>query len=342
MEKDDEVKGSGNWLQFGDFGYDPRTGRRNNIDPVVKPWISSYATFGNNPILYADPSGYDWFGSDDGKPAMYRNSSDKSYTTEDGSTLKNIGTTYKSSSTIGDITTNTYYNQDKVEKVETIDNTKPLWQNAWFAGANGAQASTVRTIYSLFSASLYPRFKMKANSTGNQKYNYEGSATRNEYVLKARKFTPEPYLSAAEDLKGSGTLEINPTGRYWYSNFRVNAFNGGIVLLNIYGLSKSVDRISNAPDKINASLDEANSWGAAWLGGSLAAEYIPGTPYQKIAYGFCGSVLGAVSKDKLQEMIINYNAEKDRNFTPFNIQFNNYPNDNTKTRLTAPNYQVGE
>lgn len=59
MEKDDEVKGSGNWLQFGDFGYDPRTGRRNNIDPVVKIWESSYATFRNNPIFYSDPSGLD-------------------------------------------------------------------------------------------------------------------------------------------------------------------------------------------------------------------------------------------------------------------------------------------
>lgn len=27
-EKDDEIKGSGNHLSFGDYGYDPRTGRR--------------------------------------------------------------------------------------------------------------------------------------------------------------------------------------------------------------------------------------------------------------------------------------------------------------------------
>jgi hypothetical protein len=59
MEKDDEIKGSGNWLQFGDFGYDSRIIRRNNTDPVVKEWQGGYVTFANNPIYYADPTGYD-------------------------------------------------------------------------------------------------------------------------------------------------------------------------------------------------------------------------------------------------------------------------------------------
>jgi len=33
-EKDDEVKGSGNHLSFGDMGYDPRIGRRWRPDPL--------------------------------------------------------------------------------------------------------------------------------------------------------------------------------------------------------------------------------------------------------------------------------------------------------------------
>ncbi len=60
-EKDDEVKGDGNHLSFGDFGYDSRIGRRWNIDPIYKPWLSNYLTFGNNPINYIDPSGGDWY-----------------------------------------------------------------------------------------------------------------------------------------------------------------------------------------------------------------------------------------------------------------------------------------
>jgi hypothetical protein len=58
-EKDDEVKGSGNHLAFGDYGYDPRLGRRWNIDPMAHemPGISPYTAFFNNPIIIQDPNG---------------------------------------------------------------------------------------------------------------------------------------------------------------------------------------------------------------------------------------------------------------------------------------------
>lgn len=44
--------------------YDGRIGRRWNVDPVLKPWESSYACFNNNPILVSDPNG------DDGDPVI--------------------------------------------------------------------------------------------------------------------------------------------------------------------------------------------------------------------------------------------------------------------------------
>jgi RHS repeat-associated protein len=56
-EKDDEIKGSGNHLSFGDEGYDPRIGRRWQLDPEPTFGISEYAAFNNNPILFADPDG---------------------------------------------------------------------------------------------------------------------------------------------------------------------------------------------------------------------------------------------------------------------------------------------
>ena len=59
QEKDDEVKGSGNHLSFGDYGYDTRLGKRWNIDPMTAkaPAWSSYAFCFNNPILMFDPNG---------------------------------------------------------------------------------------------------------------------------------------------------------------------------------------------------------------------------------------------------------------------------------------------
>jgi hypothetical protein len=58
-EKNDEVKGSGNWYTLGDFGYDPRTGKRWRPDPLESqyPWISPYAAFANNPLYYVDVDG---------------------------------------------------------------------------------------------------------------------------------------------------------------------------------------------------------------------------------------------------------------------------------------------
>lgn len=59
MEKDDEVKGAGNHLSFGDYGLDVRTGRRWNIDPLsIKfPYESNYSYVSNNPVIYRDADG---------------------------------------------------------------------------------------------------------------------------------------------------------------------------------------------------------------------------------------------------------------------------------------------
>jgi len=60
QEKDDEVFGSTGTSYTAEFWqYDSRIGRRWNIDPVVKPWESSYATFSGNPIWFSDPNGLD-------------------------------------------------------------------------------------------------------------------------------------------------------------------------------------------------------------------------------------------------------------------------------------------
>jgi hypothetical protein len=58
-EKDDEVKGTGNHLDFGNYGYDPRLMRRWNVDPILKSHESPYAAFANNPIIFIDESGLD-------------------------------------------------------------------------------------------------------------------------------------------------------------------------------------------------------------------------------------------------------------------------------------------
>ena len=57
QEKVDEIAGAGNHTTAEFWEYDTRLGRRWNVDPVVKPWESSYACFANNPIWFSDVNG---------------------------------------------------------------------------------------------------------------------------------------------------------------------------------------------------------------------------------------------------------------------------------------------
>jgi hypothetical protein len=64
-EKEEEIFSGAQSAEF--WMYDSRIGRRWELDPVLKPWESPYATFNNNPILFSDPSGLE--GEDETKPA---------------------------------------------------------------------------------------------------------------------------------------------------------------------------------------------------------------------------------------------------------------------------------
>jgi len=59
MEKDDEIKGNGNSLDFGARIYDPRLGRWLSLDPLMSdfPDESPYTFAFNNPILLIDENG---------------------------------------------------------------------------------------------------------------------------------------------------------------------------------------------------------------------------------------------------------------------------------------------
>ncbi len=55
--KTDEISGAGNHYTAEFWEYDPRLGRRWNLDPVDKPWQSRYHAFSNSPIWKVDPNG---------------------------------------------------------------------------------------------------------------------------------------------------------------------------------------------------------------------------------------------------------------------------------------------
>jgi len=71
MEKDDEVKGNGNSLDFGARIYDPRIGRFLSIDPLFASYSGEtpYGYASNSPIYFIDKNGENSIGyiGDDGK-----------------------------------------------------------------------------------------------------------------------------------------------------------------------------------------------------------------------------------------------------------------------------------
>ncbi len=63
MEKDDDTYGEGNAYDFGARIYDSRLGRWLAVEPLQKkyPGLSTYCYANNNPILFLDVDGKDWF-----------------------------------------------------------------------------------------------------------------------------------------------------------------------------------------------------------------------------------------------------------------------------------------
>jgi RHS repeat-associated protein len=61
QEKDNEIKGTGNSLDFGARIYDSRLGRWLSLDPLQAkyPSLSAYNFCNNNPVLFKDPDGRD-------------------------------------------------------------------------------------------------------------------------------------------------------------------------------------------------------------------------------------------------------------------------------------------
>jgi hypothetical protein len=66
QEKVDEISGEGNHNTAKFWEYDTRLGRRWNLDPVPKGFISGYAALSNSPIWRVDPDGDDDYFNSDG------------------------------------------------------------------------------------------------------------------------------------------------------------------------------------------------------------------------------------------------------------------------------------
>jgi len=67
QERVDEIAGEGNHYTAEFWEYDPRAGRRWNLDPVIQPGASGYSAFNLNPNIMVDPRGDSSYFNADGQ-----------------------------------------------------------------------------------------------------------------------------------------------------------------------------------------------------------------------------------------------------------------------------------
>ncbi|MCB9236209.1 MAG: hypothetical protein H6581_31460 [Bacteroidia bacterium] len=107
--------------------YDSRLGRRRNIDPVDKPWESSYAAFLGNPIRVIDPNGDDGYVDEDGN---YLGNEGANKEGESYQTVRVIQKD-KWTSLVGD---NTEFSEDLITDLRSSDNSTEL--SSYYKGIN--------------------------------------------------------------------------------------------------------------------------------------------------------------------------------------------------------------
>lgn len=285
QEKDDEISGSGNSYTAEYWQYDPRLGRRWNIDPIVYPWQSSYACFNNNPIVFNDPLGLeggdkkgDSFVGEDGK--TYSTSVDATEVVSDKSTdVANSakGATPVAAKVAYDASTRLKYYLPKVEEAINLHK----------AGAISDGT------YSMLRYQTQKATKMQLTKQGQALSEMPGFGK----PLSKQKSLAESIASGEKSLSSNA---YNTRGSTTTVATAAKVLGTTLVVASA---GMSIHHIVTADNKSLAASQEVGGWAGAWagaeVGGVLGAEIgLWGGPVAEITVpigGIVGGLIGGVA-----------------------------------------------
>ena len=263
QEKTDEISGLGNHNTALFWEYDTRLGRRWNIDPVVKPFESSYATFSDNPIWFVDPNGDDpsTHTDENGRVIAVKADNDLGVYKHEGKgadALKNLDENYSATNTSGGGT--------KMGETAYKDE---------FVSPETGEAMTKTTIQ--FGKSFDPIIKSMNEKTKGMdlKEIAAESGPRGDFDIKV------PYANVGAKLNGKYATSRS-AGNYLAG---YNAQGG-----TYFGVSISFDTFQKLAGGLHAmgSLTDAQKAGVVLLGNS----YGPAPAYGEIMYQYRMSKAG--------------------------------------------------
>jgi hypothetical protein len=216
QERSTEINREGNSYTAEFWEYDSRIGQRWNVDPVTKPFESSYSVFGGNPISNIDIDGADWFKGKQGD--VYWIDSQKKSLKLNGHRFKNIGETIT-------IHTISFIN---------VPNDLPLPNSKWQKAGAGNKLTTYITISPNYDANKRQvGFKVDYNRKLGATFDLSNILDGVNYPQRPN--TPNGYFLA--------TYDNERTSKYKTLDFKINAHitTPGIETFGLNYFGRNVD-----------------------------------------------------------------------------------------------------
>ncbi len=250
--KDNEVYGEGNAYTAEFWEYDPRIGRRWNIDPVVKPWRSPYDAFSNSPLVMIDPEGDDDYYDKQGK-----------YLGSDFAETKNVRIIEKET-----WNTFTYY-------MGVIDNKSAIADEKIHEGFTFLAQKSSKVLTIEYNASDYENLWNQSSSTNKENGGYFVLDPA-EATLSYRPWSNNGSNSATQSssdavVKRNGASYIPQTGLVVVGSIHTHPTQDAQVQANIGGMTRFGPVSDAASYEFQYTQDQVDANGNPMIGDGLQA-----------------------------------------------------------------------